>query len=78
MVNMDETPLWLDMPGDTAVMRAGERTVSICTTGHDKGRFTMTLAAMADGRKRKPFVLLKGVRVIPELNRVPRVVVALS
>ena len=26
--NMDETPLWLDMPGDTTVSRIGERSVS--------------------------------------------------
>ena len=76
--NIDETPLWLDMPGDTTVMRAGERTVSIRTTGHDKGRFTIILAAMADGRKLKPFVVFKGVRIIPEFTLVPGVVVALS
>ena len=47
-------------------------------TGHNKGRFTVVLAAMADGRKFKPFKVFKGVRIIPELNRVPGVVVALS
>ena len=36
--NMDETPLWLDMPGDTTVARTGDRTISVKTTGHDKGR----------------------------------------
>ena len=76
--NMDETPLWLDMPRDTTVMRAGERTVLICTTRHNKGRFTVILAAMANGRKLKPFVVFKGVRIIPELTRVPGVVVAVS
>ena len=76
--NMDETPLWLDMPGDTTISRVGERSVSIRTTGHDKGRFTVILAAMADGRKLKPFVVFKGVRAIPELSHVPNVVVALS
>ena len=76
--NMDETPLWLDMPGETTISRAGERSISVRTTGHDKGRFTVILAAMADGRKLKPFVVFKGVRHIPELTRVPGVVVALS
>ena len=76
--NMDEIPLWLDMPGDTTISRVGDRTVSIRTTGHDKGRFTVLLAAMADGRKLKPFVVFKGVRPIPELNQVPGVVVRLS
>ena len=33
---MDETPLWLDMPGDTTVMRAGECTVWMhCFDLHD-------------------------------------------
>ena len=45
--NMDETPLWLDMPGNTTVSRVGDRIVSVHTTGHDKGRFTVILAAMA-------------------------------
>ena len=76
--NMDETPLWLDMPGDTTVSRVGERTVSVRSTGHDKARFTVVLAAMADGRKIKPYVVFKGVRQIPELSRVAGVVVAYS
>ena len=76
--NMDETPLWLDMPGDFTVSRVGERSVPMRTTGHDKGRFTVILAAMADGRKLKPFVVFKGVRAIAELERVQGVVTALS
>ena len=51
---MDETPLWLDMPGDTTVARVGEHSVSVRTTGHDKGRLTVT---MADGRKLKLFIV---------------------
>ena len=66
--NMDETPLWLDMPGETTVERVRERSVSGGTSGHDKDRFTVVLAAMADGRKLKPFIVFKGVRAIPELN----------
>ena len=33
---------------------------------------------MADGKKLKPYVVLKGVRVTPELRQNPAVVVALS
>ena len=33
---------------------------------------------MADGRKLKPYVVFKGKRQIPELQKVPGVVVALS
>ena len=46
---MDEAHLWLDMPGDTTVSCVGECSVTIRTTGHDKRRFTVILAAMADG-----------------------------
>ena len=75
--NMDETPLWLDMPGETTITRRGERSVPLRTTGHEKGRFTVVLSAIADGRKLKPYVVLKGVRAIPEMNTTG-VVVALS
>ena len=63
--------------GDTTVTRAGEHTVSIRTTGYNKGRFTVVLAAMAEGRKLKPFMAFRGVHIIPELSCVPGVVVAL-
>lgn len=76
--NMDETPLWLDMPGSTTITHSGQRSVPVRTTGHDKNCFTVVLSAMADGRKLKPYVVFKGKRAIPELNKVPGVVVALS
>ena len=76
--NMDETPLWLDMPGETTVAHTGERSIPIRTTGHDKGRFTVCLAAMADGKKLNPFVVFKGVRPIAELMKIPGVVIAFS
>ncbi len=74
--NMDETPLWFDMPGETTITRTGERSVPICTTGHDKGQFTVVLSAMADGTKLKPLVVFKGVRPVAELHRVSGVIVA--
>ena len=76
--NMDETPLWLDMPGDTTVTQVGDRSVPIRTTGHDKGRFTVILSAMANGNKLKPFVVFKGVSPISELTRHPGAVVMMS
>ena len=78
MGNMDETPLWLDMPGDTTDASLGNHSVPIHTTGHNKGRFTVVLSAMADGMKLKPFVVFKGVRPIAELHSIPGVVVAMS
>lgn len=72
---MDETPLWMDMPGDTTVERQGTKSVPV---RHEKLRFTVVLAARASGKKLKPFVVFKGIRVVAELNSVPGVVVALS
>ena len=76
--NMDETALWLDMPGKTTISHTGERSIPIRSTGHCKARYTVVLAAMADGKKLNPFVVFKGVRPAAELQRVPGVVVAFS
>ena len=76
--NMDKTPLWLDMPGETTITRTGQKSVPVHTTGHDKGRFTVVLAAMADGRKLNPFVVFKGVCHMQQLTNTRGVVVAMS
>jgi len=73
--NMDEIPLWQDMPGDTtATQTTGEQSLSVRT---NKGRFTVILAAKADGTKLKPFVVFKEVRPVPRLTKVPGVVVCM-
>ena len=74
---MDETPLWLDMPGDTTIARRRQRSIPLHNAGHETGRFTVFLSAMADGRKLKPYVVYKGVRAISEQNT-PGVVVAIT
>lgn len=75
---MDETPLWLDMPGETSIAHRSDKSVPVRTTGHDKVRFTVVLSAMADGRKLKPYVVFKGVRAVKELSKETGVIVALS
>ena len=72
---MDETPLCLDMPGDTTITKSGARSVPIHTTGHDNGRYTVELSAMEDGRKLEPLVIFKGVRPVKEPSNIPGVVV---
>ena len=57
--NMDETPMFFDLPGTSTVHAIGEKTVSIKTTGHDKTHFTVILACLADGTKLKPAVVFK-------------------
>ena len=77
ITNMNEMPLWLDIPGDTTITRRREQSIPLHTTGHEKGRFTVVLSVMAYGRKLKPCVVFKGVRAIPDKNT-PGVLVALS
>jgi len=59
MGNMDETPMFFDMPGVRTVHSIGDKTVSIKTTGNEKAHFTTILACMADGTKLKPAVIFK-------------------
>ena len=60
--NMDETPLYVDTPGEYTMEEIGKKTISMKSMGHEKERFTVMLAAMADGTKLTPMVLFKGVR----------------
>lgn len=57
--NMDETPVWFDMPTSKTVSAKGEKTVLVRTTGHEKSRFTVVLSCLADGTKLKPMVVFK-------------------
>lgn len=66
--NMDETAVWADMPGNRTVDSKGVRTVPVLTTGHEKQRVTVCLAAMANGRKLQPMILFKGKFISLQLN----------
>jgi hypothetical protein len=35
MGNMDEMPMWFDLPSNTTINQKGAKTVSIRTTGHE-------------------------------------------
>ena len=56
---MDETPVTFDLPGNQTVNPSGSKTVLVKTTGHEKTRFTVVLACMADGTKLKPLIIFK-------------------
>ena len=47
--NMDETPVWMDMPSSRTVEKRGSKTALVKATGHEKNRFTVVLSCMADG-----------------------------
>ena len=70
---MDETPLWMDMPGDRTVKKQGTRSIPVKLTGHEKARFTVVLVAMANAKKLKVFIVLRRVRAVPEFTRIPGV-----
>lgn len=57
--NMDETPMFFDMPSNRTVDVKGAKTVSETTTGSDKAHFTVILSCLADGTKLKPAVVFK-------------------
>lgn len=59
MGKADETPVYFDMPGATTVHPRGQKTVTIRTSGNEKLRVSVMLAALADGTKLPPFVILK-------------------
>ena len=65
--NMDETPMNFDMPPNRTVNSKWSKTVLIKTTGHEKTRFTVVLACMADGTKLKPMVVFKR-KTMPKLK----------
>jgi hypothetical protein len=65
--NMDETPLWFDLPINTTINQKGAKTVSIRTTGHERSSFTVILACMADGTK-LPAVCIFKLKNIPKEN----------
>ena len=74
IINMDETPVYFDMPASTTVNKKGCREVRIRSTGAEKRRFTVILACTAAGDMLPPMVIFKGKRALKTL-RIPAGVV---
>lgn len=72
--NMDETPVWFDMPTSRTVDASGKKTIQVKTTGHEKSRFTVVLSCLANGEKLKPMIIFKR-KTIPKLTFPPGVVI---
>jgi transposase len=47
--NMDETPLYLDAPGNRTLEKKGAKSVEIASTKHEKQRFTAVLCVSCSG-----------------------------
>ena len=60
--NMDETPMYFGISGNTTIDKKGTKTISVRTTGAEKRHLTMVLAATADGQMLPPMVIFKGKR----------------
>ena len=59
IINMDETLMYFDMPGNTTVDKVGSKTVTVKTTGHERQHFTVVIACQADGKNIRPMVIFK-------------------
>jgi transposase-like protein len=67
ILNMDETPVYMDMPGNRTLHFKGSKTVDVAHTGHEKSRFTVTLTISADGDILPAFVIFKNLKKIPKV-----------
>ena len=59
LLNMDETPVWFDMPSKYTVTTKGTKHVSLRATSNQKKRITVVLACKSNGEKLPPVVILK-------------------
>ncbi|CAI7909798.1 unnamed protein product [Closterium sp. NIES-54] len=59
ILNVDQTPLWLEMPSERTVEEVGSRSVPVRSGGYQKERVTVMLACTASGEKLKPWVFFK-------------------
>lgn len=65
---MDETPCYFDLPYNSTISKKGENTVSIATSGYEKLRFIVVLAATASGSRHKPMTF-KNLKNISKLDK---------
>ncbi|PNF18070.1 hypothetical protein B7P43_G07656 [Cryptotermes secundus] len=72
--NVDETPVFFEMPGESTVNKAGEKTVHVRTAGAEKQRCTVMLGITADGNKLPPFVIFKR-KTLPKEKLPPGILV---
>ena len=57
--NMDETPIFLNMPPSKTIAKKGSKTVFIRSQNQEKVRISVLLTIAADGTKLPPFVIFK-------------------
>src|SRR6266542_5196074 len=65
--NMDEIPMWFDLPSNTTIDHKGTKTVTIRITRHKHLFFIVILAYMADGSKLLAICIFK-LKNLPKEN----------
>jgi len=71
MAIADETAIYLDMPPNHTLEKKGVKEVLLKTTGCEKLRLTVMLAATVDGRKLPPLLILKR-KPLPKSEAFPK------
>ena len=69
--NMDKTPMWFDLPASKSYDFKGVKVVPAKTTGKEKLRYTVVLAAMANGAKLPRLIIFKGLKNVPKGSFLP-------
>jgi hypothetical protein len=67
--NMDETPMWLEMPPKTTIDVRGNKKVAMLTTGYTSARITTVLCCSSEGRKKDPLILASKTTLSPVDHR---------
>ena len=57
--NMDETPIFLNMPITKTIVKRGSKQVIVKTQGQEKCRVTVILTILAEGDKLPPLIIFK-------------------
>ena len=60
IINVDETPMCMNLPLDSTITNQGKKDINILTYGKEKVRLSIVLAIAGNGNKLKPLIICKG------------------
>jgi hypothetical protein len=66
IINMDETPIWFDMPQNYTMAEVGVHSVETVHSGYDKQRISVALTITANGETLDTMVIFKGLVKAPK------------
>ena len=59
-INVDETPVYMEMIGPTTIAKKGLKSITINTNGSEKQRISAVFSIIGDGNKLPPLLIFKG------------------